>query len=99
MACRRHYRHYSWIVYERYGTTSKSESYSNWFVHDVAGSMYYYNGMWYYSDDANNSIYKSDINGGNKSLVYQGSSIIRIKGISSGVLTYIEGNCTKSIKL
>ena len=92
-------RHYSWIVYERYGTTSKSESYSNWFVHDVAGSMYYYNGMWYYSDDANNSIYKSDINGGNKSLVYQGSSIIRIKGISSGVLTYIEGNCTKSIKL
>ena len=37
--------HYKW---SGAGTASVSTKYTNWFVHDVAGSMYYSNGLWYY---------------------------------------------------
>lgn len=83
--------HYSWYCSAKTGITSTSTRFSNWFVHDVAGCMYYYDGLWYYQDIASNSIVRSDVNGNHKSVVVDGSNTtdkIRLSGITSGVLKY-----------
>lgn len=89
--------HYDWYSSGKEGFKSTSTRFENWFVHDVAGCMYYYNGLWYYKDLKTNSIYRSDINGKNKSLVIDGksnSATVKLIGITSGVLKYSIGGTT-----
>ena len=90
--------HYDWYCSAKTGITSTSTSYSKWFVHDVAGCMYYYDGLWYYQDLESNSIVRSDVNGNQKSVVVDGSNTtnkIRLSGIASGVLKYtVNGSAT-----
>ncbi len=71
-----------------------STRFSDWYVHDVAGSMYYYNGMWYYWDINTNSILCSNIEGTVTKVVVDGSNsgTITLKGISGKVLTYTIGS-------
>lgn len=91
-------RHYDWSCTMYEGITSTSTMYTSWFVHDVAGTMYYYNGYWYYLDLSTNSIYKSTIYGGSKTVVVDGSSLstIKLTGITSGVLKYTVGGTAKT---
>ena len=96
--------HYEWTVYNDYGSssvTSTSTKYVNWFVHDVAGTMYYYNGMWYYWDMSTNSIKCSTISGSGTKVIVDGSGKdqIKLNGIKNGQMTYSIGNAqyTKSL--
>ncbi len=89
--------HYNWYCSSKTGITSTSTRFTNWFVHDVAGCMYYYDGLWYYRDIDSNSIYCSDINGNSKTLVIDGNSkseTVKLNGITSGVLKYSVGGTT-----
>lgn len=83
--------HYNWYCSAKTGITSVSTRFTNWFVHDVAGCMYYYDGLWYYQDIESNSILCSDVNGNNKIVVVNGSDLtetVKLTGITSGVLKY-----------
>lgn len=83
--------HYSWKVDSGKPITCTSNKYSKWYVHDVAGSMYYYNGLWYYFDKATATIKAADINGNNMQTVISRSEVSGISGIlgiSNGVLRY-----------
>jgi len=95
--------HYDWEVREdtALNNTSKSTKYTDWFVHDVYGTMYYNDGLWYYYDAATNSIVSSDILGNNRAVVVdgQGKDTIKITGMSGNVLTYTVSNATKTITL
>ncbi len=90
--------HYNWSsTGSAYGATSTSAKYENWFVHDIAGMMYYSNGLWYYYDKDSNSILSSKVNGTSTSVVVDGSNsdeTLVIKGISSNVLTYTVNGIT-----
>ena len=81
--------HYGWKC-SGANATSNSTKYENWYVHDVAGTMYYYNGMWYYLDINSNSILCSNIEGTVTKVVVDGSNLgtISLTGISGNVLSY-----------
>lgn len=96
--------HYGWVTYDNTSATSNtsnSTKYTDWFVHDVAGSMYYNNGMWYYWDINTNSVMCSTIEGNGIKVIVDGSGKdqIKLKGIESGYLIYTIGNTqyTKSL--
>lgn len=85
--------HYDWKVPDA-NVASTSTKYKNWYVHDVAGTMYYYDGLWYYWDINTNSILCSDVEGSKKQTIYDGSKLgtITLKGISNGMLSYSIGS-------
>lgn len=87
--------HYDW--YYRYNTKEESTStaFSEWFVHDIAGFMYYHDGLWYYRDKNTNSINCSDIYGNNMQVVIDGTGQvdkIQITGIQGNVMHYKIGS-------
>lgn len=87
-------RHYGWVL-DTVQTDCKSEKLTKWFVHDVAGRMYYANGRWYYFDKASRTIKASDIYGNNQETIVSGitdSGTVKLSGISNGVLTYYVGS-------
>lgn len=75
-------------------SAANSTRFKNWYVHDVAGSMYYYNGMWYYWDIKSNSILCSNIEGTVTKVVVDGSNSgkITLNGITGKTLTYTIGS-------
>lgn len=85
-------KHYNWSCT---GGDKKSAStkYEDWFVHNVSGSMYYYNGLWYYRDNSTNSIVCSDINNNSRKVVVDGTqkNTTKVCGISGNVMTYMVG--------
>lgn len=83
--------HYGWTNFTQ---KAVSQRYTDWYVHDVAGTMYYYNGMWYYWDINTNSILCSNIEGTITKVVVDGSECERIKlgGITGNVLSYYVGS-------
>ena len=85
--------HYGWEV-GGVSASSTSTKYSDWYVHDVAGLMHYYNGMWYYWDIDTNSILCSNIAGTVTKVVVDGTDCDKIKlnGISGNVLSYYIGS-------
>lgn len=89
--------HYSW-KYGYQGEDGSSTKYTNWFVHDVPGTMYYYNGLWYYTNAAMTAVYASDINGDNKKELYTGSEI-KLNGIKNGILYYTEGTKNAALRI
>lgn len=92
--------HYDWSVAD-VTVASTSTKYTEWYVHDVAGSMYYYDGMWYYWDMSTNSILCSDIEGKTTQIVYDGSNLgtITLNNISDGMLSYYIGSTLYYIAL
>lgn len=91
--------HYSWINYFE-NITSKSDKYTDWFVHDIESPMYYYDGLWYFED--NNSIKCSTIDEGLSYTIVDGSLQTEknhIINISNGILKYTKGNVTQTIAL
>ena len=94
--------HSDWMSYEKDNIESDSIKYTEWFVHDVAGTMYYCKGLWYYYDVDSNSIMRSDIEGKMKTTVVDGSKLtqtVKLIGISDNKLNYSIGNTnmTKSL--
>jgi hypothetical protein len=90
-------KHYNWSVDSGSTITSTSGIYSQWFVHKVAGSMYYYNGLWYYYDSSDKSIKASEIDGSNCQVIVSSSvtsGITGITGINGGVLKYTANGST-----
>lgn len=92
--------HYGWSG-ETVKVSSVSTKYTNWFVHDVAGRMHYYNGKWYYWDIKTNSIYGSNIEGTLKTLIVNGTSkdSIKLDGITGNKLYYTIGSTQYSTPL
>lgn len=87
-------KHYNWSAFST-KEASASEKYTDWFVHDVAGSMYYNNGLWYYYDNKTNSIMASTIEGKQSRVVVNGTALgntVKLSGISDGVLNYYIGS-------
>lgn len=94
--------HSNWYSYQIDDVTCSSNKYTNWYVHDVAGTMHYYNGMWYYNDLNSNSIICANISGSVQKVVYNGSAVsetVKIKGIENGVLSYYVGSNLYTKKL
>lgn len=69
------------------GDVSSSRKYEDWYVHEIVGDMWYYNGDWYYGE--NGSIVKNNIEGNERELVVSGSNL-EIKSLEEGVLVYSE---------
>ena len=72
---------------------SSSTKYSNWYVHDIVGTMLYNAGYWYYMKDG--SIVKNNAQGTAYEAVVQGDNL-EIVGIKNGVLTYKENGLEKT---
>ena len=94
-----HHSWYSSMVSEK----STSTAYTNWFVHDVKGAMYYSNRYWYYRDVNTNSIKCALIDGSEMTTVIDGSAInkkVTIVSVKNGLLTYKIGDTTytKTVK-
>ena len=83
-------KHYNWTVVNG-SPTSTSAIYTNWFVHNVASTMYYYKGLWYYKDISTNTIKASDITGTNTKIIVDGNVLqgtVEIVKVNNGELTY-----------
>lgn len=95
--------HYSWAIgRDEKKVVFNSTKYVNWYVHDVAGSMYYHDGLWYYADLKTNSIMASDITGKINKVIVDGTNIsgkVKIKGIAGNAVKYSVGSTvyTKAI--
>ena len=92
--------HYGWSG-ENIKVSSVSTKYSDWFVHNVYGTMYYYHGMWYYWDNNTNSILCSDIMGKTTKTVVDGTGKDKLKlsGLSGNKLSYYIGTTQYTISL
>ncbi len=84
--------HPSWKYYQEdsygywvEGTVSTSTKYSDWYVHDIVGDMFFHDGYWYYAE--NGSIVKNNIEGTAYEPVISGSNMEIIR-LTDGVLTY-----------
>ena len=95
-------KHYNWAVTENNISGSAkipatSTKFDSWFVHDVKGKMFYYNGYWYYTDGK--TVKKSDAYGTKTSTVLTESSNVSIISLSQGKLQYkVNGSIkTKSV--
>lgn len=84
--------HPSWKYYQEdsydlwvEGTVSTSTKYSDWYVHDIVGDMFYNDGYWYYVE--NGSIVKNNIEGTANEIVVSGSNM-EIISLKNGVLAY-----------
>ena len=86
---------------ENVKVSSVSTKYSDWFVHNVYGTMYYYHGMWYYWDNNTNSILCSDIMGKTTKTVVDGTDKDKLKlsGLSGNKLSYYIGTTQYTISL
>lgn len=94
--------HSDWYFYYNTKEESTSTAFTNWFVHDVAGFMYYHDGLWYYRDKNMNSIKCSDIYGNHMQIVIDGTNQtdkIQITGMQGNVMYYKIGSAqyTKEI--
>lgn len=78
------------------GTISTSTKYTDWYVHNVWGQMYYYDGYWYYT--MNNSIRKNNIQGTDESILYEGTNL-SITGITGNVLNFSSNGEAKQLEL
>lgn len=92
--------HYSFTCQNHTDYKSTSKRFETWFVHDVAGRMYYANGLWYYFDLKANSIVASDIQGNNKqTIVKGGTDSLKLLDVSQGKLTYQKAGTKKTVTL
>ena len=88
-------KHYGWT-----GTLSSSTKYTNWFVHNIVGDMYYYNGYWYYADASIKGIKKAKIDGSNmESVVVNETATPVITELDNGTIKYTVNGTTKSVML
>lgn len=89
---------YNWSVVN---TTVKSTStrFSDWFVHDIVGKMFYYQGYWYYVDTKTNNITAAKSDGSDKQTVVNGLGLdtITIVSVSNDTVTYTWGGRTFTI--
>lgn len=68
------YNHYGWTYSNDDTPKATSTSYSSWFMHDINSEAVYNSGYWYYP--SNGHIYKSDINGNNKSNIISDNATV-----------------------
>ena len=89
-------KHYNWYNPDT-DETSTSTKFSDWFVHDVAGSMRYYEGFWYYQQGS--SIMKAKIDGSQMSEVLQATGTVTLNSLENGVICYTVGGTTETFDL
>ncbi len=89
--------HYSWYI-SAGDYTATSTKFSNWFVHDVEGNMFYYDGYWFYVDPTTGNLATSDAYGNNKQVLVEGSSISLAK-LNGSILQYKVGTTTYELDL
>lgn len=78
------------------GTLSTSTKYSDWYVHNIAGDMFYDGGYWYYVE--NGSIVKNNIEGTAYETVVSGTAL-KIVSLDNGVLAYDDNGTVCEKKL
>lgn len=87
--------HSNWKYQYNKASNVTSTAFTNWFVHDVPGYMYYKNGLWYYKDGNVNSIIASDIYGNGRHVVVDGTgetSKITLIGVTGNQVIYKIGS-------
>lgn len=89
--------HYGWAENPQHPPpVCTSAQYSNWFVHNVQGRMYYYNSRWVYL--YNNSIVISDIEGNNRETLVTGGAF-HITQLDGDTLYYSKNGVPASYSL
>lgn len=97
--------HYGWKLYNSNRTEPASTStiYSNWFVHDIVGRMYYENGLWYYVDNKTGNIVRSKVDVAQSEYEVlvdckeSNASKLKVTGISNGILKYTADGVNKQM--
>lgn len=89
-------KHYSWYS-ANCDEASTSTRFSNWFVHDVAGTMRYYEGFWYFQQG--NNIMKAKVDGTEMSTVLQATGTVTLKNLEDGVISYTVSGKTMTFDL
>ena len=82
-------RHYGWT-----DVVSDSEEYTDWYVHDVQGDMFYDDGCWYYTDKG--GIVRNDIEGDSYELIVAGENL-ELEDVEEGMIYYTENGVEYSI--
>ncbi|MBQ4529100.1 MAG: hypothetical protein IJA36_00600, partial [Lachnospiraceae bacterium] len=86
-------KHSNWT-----GNVSTSEKYKNWYVHDIVGDMYYWDGEWYYEKDG--AIVKNGIEGTEETAsIVINSELAEIESLEVGVLCYSDKGETYTMDL
>lgn len=86
--------HYGWNVSGGDTITSASTTYADWFVHDILGRMFYYNGLWYYVDNKTGNIVSSEIDVAQSDYKVRvnrktlGASKLAITKVEAGIIYY-----------
>lgn len=81
-------KHYNWYI-SKTDESSTSTTYSDWFVHDVAGTMRYYEGFWYFQQG--NSIMKAKVDGTEMCEVLQATGTVILNNLEDGKISYTVG--------
>ena len=89
-------KHYDWYSADT-AEASTSTIFSDWFVHDVVGTMRYYEGFWYFQQG--NSIMKAKADGTEMSVVLQATSTVTLNNIKDGVVSYTVSGKTMTFDL
>ncbi len=82
--------HYSFYCIGHDDVTATSSKYSNSFIHSVAGSLYYYDGYWYYADGSSVKCATLTDSTGNE--VFTASGNVQLVSITDGIISYKVGS-------
>ena len=97
--------HYNWKPEgATLAPTSTSTTYEDWFVHDILGRMFYYNGLWYYVDNKTGNIVSSEIDVAQTSYKVRvnkksiGASKLAVTKVENGIIYYTaDGESCKQV--
>ena len=83
--------HYGWST----SRTATNTAFSNWFVHDVTGRLWYVDGLWYYVSADGNIAYSNDLTSEDGTLIQGGTDVMdtiySVEAYGDGFI-YSQGN-------
>ncbi len=82
--------HYGFYAVSDKNLTSTDTTYSNSFIHSVAGRLYFYNGYWYYADGSSIKCAQLTDSAGNTVVTADGN--IQIVSVKDGIISYKVGS-------
>lgn len=92
--------HRDFWCHEDKSIQATSTRFKDWFVHDVYGQMYYYDGLWYYYDVNTNSIVCSDVYGNNRKTVVDGTgSTVKLTNMVGNKISYKLNGVSKTLEI
>ena len=90
-------KHYDWTIANDQSLVATSTIYSNSYLHDVTGQIYYYNGREYYANG--NQILSNNAAGEDLKIESTAEGDVSLTGINNGVLSYKCNNVTSQLEV